>query len=152
MIVFELSCPDGHRFEGWFASSDDFAAQHAGGLVGCPSCGSHDIAKAPMAPSVPRKGNQQREVRERRSLARGPLPSEVSEALKNLAQAQAKALESSTWVGDAFAEQSRAMHYGERETETIHGRADAEAAIQLLEEGIAIAPLPFPVTPPDELN
>ncbi|QYU69050.1 DUF1178 family protein [Leptolyngbya sp. 15MV] len=33
MIVYDLSCAEGHRFEGWFASSDDFAAQQAGGLV-----------------------------------------------------------------------------------------------------------------------
>jgi hypothetical protein len=152
VIVFELSCRDGHRFEGWFASSDDFAKQHAGGLVGCPSCGSREIAKAPMAPAVPMKGNRRTDAPDKPSFARGPLPPEVSEALRKLALAQAKALENSTWVGDAFAEQSRAMHYGERDPETIHGRADAEAAIQLVEEGIAIAPLPFPVTAPDELN
>ena len=58
MIVFDLCCPDGHRFEGWFASSDDFAGQRDRGLVECPQCGSAEVAKAPMAPAVPRKGNQ----------------------------------------------------------------------------------------------
>jgi hypothetical protein len=44
------------------------------------------------------------------------------------------------------------MHYGEREGETIHGQATAEEALALVEEGIPIAPLPFPVAPPDKVN
>ena len=76
----------------------------------------------------------------------------MARTLAALARAQAKALETSTWVGDRFAETSRAMHYGERDQETIHGQATSEEAVSLLEEGIAIAPLPFPVAPPDEIN
>ena len=44
------------------------------------------------------------------------------------------------------------MHYGERDPETIHGRASAREAVELREEGIAVAPLPFPVAAPDDLN
>lgn len=82
----------------------------------------------------------------------GKLPPQVQEVMTKLAALQAEALSKSTWVGDGFAEQSRAMHYGEREVETIHGQATAEDAKALLEEGIAVMPLPFPVAPPDELN
>lgn len=154
MIVFDLCCDDGHRFEGWFGSSEDFAAQQSGGLVNCPQCGSAAIDKAPMAPAVPRKGNQQVAVRPegKQVMARGPMPPEVTEAFRQLAQAQARALAGSQWVGDHFAEQSRAMHYGERDPETIHGQATAEEAQELFDEGIPVAPLPFPVAPPEELN
>jgi hypothetical protein len=65
---------------------------------------------------------------------------------------QAEALKASTWVGDAFVEQSRAIHYGEREPEAIHGQASADDARELAEEGIAVAPLLFPVAAPEELN
>lgn len=155
MIVFDLSCANGHRFEGWFGSSDDFAGQHAKGLVSCPQCGSNAVAKAPMAPAVPRKGNREPAaslVPAKQPMARGPMPPEVAEALGKLAEAQAKALADSRWVGDAFAEQTRAMHYGEQDPETIHGQASLEEAQALFEEGIPVAPLPFPVAPPDELN
>jgi hypothetical protein len=154
MIVYDLACDDGHQFEGWFGSSDDFAGQHASGLVSCPQCGSRGVSKAPMAPAVPRKAHRELKPKshERAPLTRGPLPPEVAEALGKLAEAQAKALESSTWVGDEFVELSRAMHYGERAAETIHGQAAPADAMALLEEGIAVAPLPFPVAPPDELN
>ncbi len=76
----------------------------------------------------------------------------MAAALAKLAQMQAEALKRSKWVGEAFAEHSRAMHYGERDPETIHGKATPKEAKALLEEGIAVAPLPFPVSPPDELN
>ena len=155
MIVFDLFCDSGHRFEGWFGSSDDFATQQARGLVSCPRCGSAAVAKAPMAPSVGKKGNQQASTpapQVKQTLARGPMPKEVAEALGKLAEAQAKALENSRWVGGAFAEQSRAMHYGERDADTIHGQATPEEAQALVEEGIPVSPLPFPVAPPDELN
>lgn len=155
MIVFDLCCPDGHRFEGWFGSSEDFAGQQARGLVSCPHCGSSDIAKAPMAPAVPKKGNRQAAVPEQKGaipVAGGSPPPEVAAALAKLAQIQVEALKTSKWVGDSFAEQSRAMHYGEREAETIHGKATPKQAQELAEEGIPVAPLPFPVAPPDELN
>jgi hypothetical protein len=154
MIVYDLACDSGHRFEGWFASSDDFAGQQARGLVGCPQCGSREVAKAPMAPAVPRKGNRQvpAQAPDKRVLSNTPMTPEVAEALGKLAEAQARALSNSKWVGDSFAEQSRAMHYGERENETIHGRATADEARELFDEGVPVAPLPFPVSPPEELN
>ena len=150
MIVFDLSCAEGHRFEGWFASSDAFASQQSRGLVQCPHCGSSSIEKAPMAPAVPVKGNARPE-RTPNSVS-NRIPPEVAKAMEALAQAQSEALKNSIWVGTDFAEQSRAMHYGEREHATIHGQATRDEAKALAEEGVPIAPLPFPVAPPDELN
>ncbi len=152
MIVFDLECRGGgHRFEGWFGSSADFAGQQERGLVICPQCGDGDVVKAPMAPSVPRKGNR---IAAERSPAvqGGKLPPEAVEMMKALAAMQSEALKGSRWVGDGFAEQSRAMHFGEREAETIHGQATLHEAKALLEDGIAVVPLPFPVAPPEETN
>jgi len=154
MIVYDLTCDGGHGFEGWFGSSEDFASQQARGLVTCPQCGSAAVGKAPMAPAVGRKGNQIAAVSSERArpVANTPMPPQMVEALKHLAQAQARALEGSTWVGEKFVEQSRAMHYGERDHAPIHGQASLAEAQALAEEGVAVAPLPFPVAPPDELN
>lgn len=154
MIVYDLSCAEGHRFEGWFGSSADFTAQHEDGLLACPHCGSTEIVKAPMTPAVGRKGNQQVPTApaETQPMSNAPIPPEVTKALEHLAKVQAKALRDSKWVGDKFAEKSREMHYGESDLEVIHGQATAEEAQDLLEEGIAVAPLPFPIAPPDKLN
>lgn len=152
MIVFDLICqPAGHRFEGWFASSEAFADQQQRGLVDCPHCGSSAVAKAPMAPAVPKKGNQLPAPAQAAPVAAG-LPPEAQAVMEKLAKMQAEALKQSRWVGDDFAEQSRAIHYGEREAEPIHGKATLEEAKTLLEEGVAVMPLPFPVVPPDKAN
>jgi hypothetical protein len=156
MIVFDLHCTSGHRFEGWFGSSSDFTDQQARGLLACPSCGSAEVSKAPMAPAVPAKGNVRQEVlppeTAQQQLANTPLPPKVQKALKALAKAQADALKNSTWVGDKFAEETRKMHYGERDEALIHGQASLAEAKSLIDEGVPVASLPFPVAPPEKLN
>ena len=116
-----------------------------------------------MAPAVPAKGNSRPEPRAPQTespvgdapespVSNREMPAEVREAMAKLAEAQAKALKDSTWVGKDFAKQSREMHYGERDEALIHGQASLEEAKELVEEGVPVAPLPFPVAPPDKLN
>lgn len=155
MIVYELACRSGdHRFEGWFGSSSDFDVQNARGLVTCPQCGASEIEKAPMAPNLARKGNQVAAPAAAESVpvAGGHLPTQALAMMQAMAAMQSEALKNSRWVGDAFASVSREIHYGEREVETIHGQATADEARDLLEEGIELMPLPFPVAPPGEIN
>lgn len=158
MIVYDLSCESGHRFEGWFGSSADYEDQRARGLMECPHCGSASITKAPMAPAVPAKGNQRSQAVPAASdaapqhAANLPIPPEMARALQAMAQAQAEALKQSTWVGESFAEKSRAMHYGEETPAPIHGQASLAEAKALAEEGVPVAPILFPVAPPDKLN
>ena len=142
MIVFDLRCAAGHVFEAWFASSAAYHEQRKGGRLDCPLCGSREIEKAVMAPAVSAKGNS------------GPPvpPAAVKEAMRLLADAQAKALKGSNWVGTAFAQRARAMHAGEEDSATIHGQATVAEAKALAEEGVPIAPLPLPVAPPKMLN
>jgi hypothetical protein len=138
MIVFDLDCSQsGDRFEAWFRSNADFDAQIEQGLVQCPFCQSSRVAKAPMAPRVPRRGN------------RGPA---VGEAIAQLASLQAELLRGSRWVGEEFADTARAMHLGEIETAQVHGQATAEQAQSLVDDGVPIAPLPLPVVPPGQVN
>lgn len=160
MIVFDLECrAGGHRFEGWFSSSQDYEDQRARGLLACPQCGAADVDKAPMAPAVPRKGNQLPQPvaapsAKPQPMQAGapPMPPEAVKMMQALARMQAEALRQSRWTGDSFAEEARAIHYGEREAEPIHGQATLEEAKALIEEGVEIAPLPFPVAPPEGLN
>jgi hypothetical protein len=142
MIVFDLRCEGGHVFEAWFASSAAWEDQRARGLVACPMCGVTDVAKAVMAPRVSAKGNA----------GDAPPPARVKEMLKALAAAQAKALDGSRWVGRKFAEEARAIHDGERPHETIHGQATIAEAKALADDGVSVAPLPLPITPPDATN
>lgn len=162
MIVFDLKCDGGHVFEAWFGSSEDYEEQKARGLVACPMCGDAAISKAVMAPAVAAKGNQRSTL----PAPRPAMPSEhhavasmppeavakMQEVIEQLAKVQAKILEDSVWVGSAFADKARAMHYGDEPASLIHGVTDREEARALIDEGIAVAPLPLPVIPPGERN
>lgn len=166
MIVFDLECrAAGHRFEGWFGSSQDFASQQERGLLTCPACGSADVGKAVMAPRVGRKGNQLPAPSSSTPAAPQPgaapspaqamgggLPPEAVAMFRALAAMQAEALKASTWVGESFAEDVRAMHYGEKDPEPVHGQATLDEARELIEEGIEVAPILFPIVPPGEAN
>ena len=133
MIVFDLQCRDGgETFEAWFRSNADFDEQKSAGLVQCPFCQSANVGKAPMAPSVPRKGSEN--------------------PLTRLAAMQAEMLKDSRWVGDQFADTARAIHSGERAPEQVHGSATLDQAKSLVDEGVPVAPLPLPVRPPEQLN
>ncbi len=118
MISFDLKCADGHVFEAWFKSSEAYAEQRAGRLIACPVCGNADIAKAVMAPAVAAKGNRRVQSEPVAMAGNAAGDTQLGDAqlkafVAVLAQAQAEMLESSIWVGDDFAEQARAMHYGE---------------------------------------
>jgi hypothetical protein len=143
MIIFDLRCAaQGHVFEAWFGSNEDYEAQRLRGLVACPICGAGEVEKAPMAPSLGAKGNQ----------GASPPPEAVKAFMSEMAAAQKKALEASEHVGDRFPDEARAIHLGEAEARAIHGRATPADAQSLREDGIAIAPLPFPVIEPGEEN
>jgi hypothetical protein len=143
MIVFDLRCGTGHVFEAWFASGAAYAEQAAAGQVACPLCGDTAVSKALMAPNIPAKGNQRGDM---------PPPAMVKQALKQLAAAQTKALAGSQWVGGTFATRARAMHDGVEAVKPIHGQASIAEAKALVEDGVSVAPLPFPVVPPDKTN
>ncbi|MBA3512434.1 DUF1178 family protein [Sphingomonas sp.] len=135
MIVFDLRClQSGDRFEAWFRSSADFDQQSERGLVLCPFCESNQVAKAPMAPMVPRRSVPGVEV------------------VAQLAELQAELLRDSRWVGDRFADTARAMHSGEIDSRPVHGEATLEQARSLLDDDVPVVPLPLPVVPPSQLN
>lgn len=158
MIVFDLKCEArGHVFEAWFGSSADYEDQKARGLLACPMCGDVRIGKALMAPAVPAKGNSRPETPAEAPAPMAPVVMTGDETrmralVEALAQAQEKVLEGSTWVGRGFAEQARAMHYGEQDRTSIHGEVAPDEARALIAEGVEVAPLPFPVIPPEAKN
>lgn len=145
MIVFDLKCSGDHVFEVWFKSSGAYEEQRAQGLIACPYCGDASVTKAVMAPAVAAKGNQVAEKPRAGAEA-------FKAALAAMAQLQARQLESSQWVGTAFAEKARAMHQGEAPETPIHGQATLQEAKALVEEGVPVAPLLVPVIPPQARN
>jgi hypothetical protein len=151
MKVLDLQCAhQQHAFEGWFASEDDFRDQSARGLLECPLCGDRDVRKLPSAPALNLGARAQ--VERHVSQAPGSQapaaesyaavgPTEQALLLRTLRRWIAGAED----VGERFAEEARRMHYGEAESRSIRGRTSADEAMELLEEGIAVLPVPAAV-------
>ncbi len=138
MINYTLQCDQAHRFEGWFASSDDFDRQNAAGLVTCPFCDSKNVAKALMAPNVTTGRQKDKSQAVVMDTMRQDMIAKLRDAVKEI---RANAED----VGERFPEEARKIHYGESEARGIIGQASPDEAQALTEEGIEIAPLPvFP--------
>lgn len=136
MIRYALICGDcEHEFEAWFASSAAFDAQAKKRLVTCPECAGAQVTKQIMAPSVksPKKTAARSEAEK--------LAAEFA------ARARDQIAKNFDYVGDSFADEARAMYYGETEDRPIWGATTPEESAALLEEGVPAAPLPRAFTP-----
>ena len=142
MKVLSLRCAQNHSFEGWFASGEAFETQLASGLVECPMCGDRVITKLLSAPRL-NLGASRRE------------PSRSDLATQDAALALPDVALQAAWlkmarhvmantedVGDRFADEARRIHYGETEERGIRGQATREQTEALIDEGIAVLPLP----------
>lgn len=141
MIVFDLGCGNSHRFEGWFASSEDFERQRAGKLITCPLCGNANVARVPHASRI-NTGRGERAPRAEPAKG-GPqqyanVGSEVLEKLIDYV------IEHTEDVGAAFPEEARKIHYHETSERKIRGTASREEVEALKEEGIEVVALPIP--------
>lgn len=161
MKVLNLCCSAQHRFEGWFASEADYAAQLEKNLVGCPLCGDTQVQRLPSAPHVLTSSTRATApVHETGGVAalaaRSSTPASSQTLPASAAQADSQALQQA-WmqavqhvidntddVGGQFAEEARRMHYGEAKERPIRGEATVDEAEALRDEGIEIAVLPLP--------
>lgn len=138
MIVLNLCCNSEHRFEGWFASADDFETQSARGLVSCPVCGDAAIRRLPSAPYVQTR-NAQPPAAEPQAAPGGTLAPEAAAAVIKALREMARTADD---VGRDFPEEARRIHYGEVEARNIRGAASPDEVGELLEEGIMVLPVP----------
>jgi hypothetical protein len=166
MKVLNLQCSHQHSFEGWFASEDDFQSQLSRGLVECPMCADKGVQKLPSAPRLNLGGHQGPDAAgkpsQSSSTAVRVIGAEEGAAARNMPavagmpagasqaeqaaflQAVRHVLAHTEDVGARFADEARRMHYGEQEARSIRGQTSVREAVELLEEGIDVMPLPLP--------
>lgn len=137
MKVLNLRCANGHGFEGWFASDDEFMAQNGGGLIECPLCADRIISRMPSAPRLNLSA-------QREPAPAAPTPPVAQPLQTQWVAAVRRMLENTDDVGERFPEEARRIHYGEVEARGIRGQASAEERQALLDEGIEIMSLPIP--------
>jgi hypothetical protein len=150
MKVLDLQCAHQHSFEGWFASEDDYVGQLARGLVSCPLCGDATIQKMLSAPRLNLRAARQQAPAQHTGepgtdagtgVALGHVaPSTALQA--RFLSAMREVMANTEDVGERFADQARAMHHGDMDARSIRGRTSPEVAMELIEEGISVLPLP----------
>ena len=142
MIVYDLACSQGHRFEGWFGSGEDFVAQKARDLVRCPVCDAAEVERLPSAHvsvSSPAPASP-------RAPAPAPAATAPTEAVAGippeLIAKLREVVRNTENVGTRFPEEARKIHYEEVPARAIRGQASPEDAQALRDEGIEFAPSP----------
>ncbi|MES2564748.1 MAG: DUF1178 family protein [Pseudomonadota bacterium] len=144
MIVYNLGCTNEHRFEGWFASADEFERQQLEKLLNCPMCGSDNVSRLPHA-SYLSTGSAQPAA----EAAASPRPKGVPRTYANLGEELLvnlidRVIENTEDVGRAFPEEARKIHYKEAPERHIRGNASSKEVDALRDEGIEVVALPIP--------
>jgi hypothetical protein len=137
MKVIDLRCQSGHRFEGWFASDDDFLDQNGRGQIECPLCADRVIVRLPSAPRLNLSSASAAPREEAMPDAATALQAQWMQVVRHV-------IENTEDVGTRFADEARRIHYGETAERAIRGQASADEREALREEGIEVHPLPVP--------
>ncbi len=143
MIVFELICSGQHRFEGWFASGEDFEQHRLGGLLSCPVCSTGEVAKLPSA-KLGRSGEDAPRDPKASAPQTRPAAPTAAQAAAAVAAFVDHVLQNTEDVGRAFPAEARRIHYEEAPRRGIRGTATREETEALAEEGIGVLSLPIP--------
>lgn len=143
MKVLNLRCANGHGFEGWFASDEDYMDQNGRGLIECPLCADKVIARMPSAPRLNLSGARA-EAAALPAAAQPPQPPQPADLQAAFMKAVREMVQRTEDVGTRFAEEARRIHYGEVPERGIRGQVSADQRDGLLEEGIEVFALPLP--------
>ena len=160
MILFALTCPNKHVFEGWFRNNATYEQQSVSGGITCPRCGDVNIIKAPMAPHIGKtavalsktKGDETKaadtSVVDDDGIAPETLKTSVTDQktkkiYQMLRQFRQEIEKNCEHVGNRFADEARKIHLGEGKKRGIYGNATAQEAQELAEEGIEYAEIPW---------
>lgn len=159
MIHYQLRCTstaEEHAFDGWYKDSAAFETLVKAGLVECPVCGGSAVARALMAPAIPKKGRPARNavapppisvtppaaapIEAGQAAAAGPMPDQLRAMLQKM---RAEVEKNCDYVGNEFADEARRMHRGESERRGIFGEASDSDAEALRDEGIEVGRIPW---------
>ena len=141
MKVLDLRCANGHGFEGWFASDEDYMDENGRGLVECPLCADKGVTRLPSAPRLNLSGARAPQAPPASTPTVDARPADLQAAWL---QAVRHLLDHTEDVGERFAEQARRIHYGEEPQRGIRGQATPEERHALREEGIETMSIPLP--------
>src|SRR5881392_4026803 len=127
MIVFDLLCSKGHRFEGWFNSAADYASQKERGLVSCPKCSTSSVERVPSATRAnlgaqpPKPAPAPKSNMLKTPEMNGKDPFAIAQMLYS--RMLDEVLTKTEDVGRDFPAEARKIHYEETPARAIRGQA-----------------------------
>jgi len=132
MIKYNLICKCGNTFESWFSSSSEFDFLCKKKLMKCIYCESSSVKKTVMAPNLSSKSNK--------VFKKTKLEKNIKKQLLDFRKYIEKNCKN---VGENFTREARSIHYDKKTSQSIYGKATAEEATELLEEGIEVTTIPW---------
>jgi hypothetical protein len=132
MIKYNLTCKCGETFESWFISSVEFDSLRKKKFIKCIYCESSLIKKSVMSPNLSSKSNK---ISKKTKLEKN-IKKQLSDFRKYIEK-------NCIDVGDNFSREARSIHYDDKDSKGIYGKATPEETSELIEEGIEIVTIPW---------
>lgn len=137
MIVFDLICSQGHKFECWFKSNKAFEEQKAFGVIHCPNCNDTRVDKAISTFAI--KKYSEREPKTDSPSATRDEKIDPHQALQIITDYVNKNFEE---VGLDFTKEALKIHWGESKKRNIKGLTLPGEEKILQEEGVPFLKIP----------
>tara|TARA_B110000285_G_C14779817_1_gene447978 strand:+ start:165 stop:656 length:492 start_codon:yes stop_codon:yes gene_type:complete len=134
MIKYLLKCNNKHEFESWFSESKEFEKLKSKKLIECIFCQSKDVDKSIMSPNIFGK----KKIEEKRFNHK-----EFNQITKDLVKIRRFIEKNFEFVGDKFTREVREIYYDNKKNKNIYGTATSEERLELEEEGIELASIPW---------
>jgi hypothetical protein len=140
MIAYDLTCRQGHIFEGWFEDARTFQTQKKKGLLTCPVCGSAEVTRLPSTFAIKHRPHDNRSALNTAKTNLEALGRQIQDYVeKNFDD-----------VGSDFAKEALKIHYGAEEPRNIRGVSTAQEEETLRNEGVDFIKVPLPTTTKDK--
>jgi hypothetical protein len=133
VIIYDVRCENGHKFEGWFKDRQAWIEQNAQRLICCPVCNSSSVEIVPSSITIRGKDSKMSAKKDEKDIS-------LSRALQLLHQYIEHNFED---VGNKFAEVALKIHFGDEERRNIKGTTTPQEEVNLKEEGVSFIKIPL---------
>ena len=134
MIKYNLKCKNKHEFESWFSDSKEFEKLRKKKIIECTFCGTKNVQKSIMSPSIVSKYQKEKNTQSSRYLKK---------IRRDLLKMRNFIEKNFNYVGDNLPQEVRNIYYDKSKNKNIYGKATPEEAEELREEGIELTTIPW---------
>jgi hypothetical protein len=134
VIIYDIKCENGHKFEGWFKDRQAWISQNSLRLVSCPVCNSSQVEIIPSSITIVGKDSRKADNIPVKELS----PAKAMQMLHHFIENNFED------VGNRFAEVALKIHSGDEEKRNIKGTTTPQEEASLREEGVQFIKVPIP--------